>query len=116
MLQSYFKIAHFAGSVNTTAEFLSRIKLKVTKKVHLKIREDIQTTPIEVTVTSSDVSDEKHIFSEADKEKKSEAGTLQQQEQSRQDPKEGVAKEEPSSSKTSVKEFTKVAGNIRRIP
>ena len=50
-----FKIAHIAVSVITAADFLSRLELKVTEKIRLKIREDIQTTPIEVTTSSSDV-------------------------------------------------------------
>ena len=56
VLQFNFKIAHIAGSVNTTADFLSRLQLKVTQKICLKIREDIQTTPIEV------VADEEQFF------------------------------------------------------
>ena len=62
VLQFNFKIAHIAGSVNTAAGFLSRLELKVTEKICLKFREDIQTTPIEVTTSSSDVADEEHIF------------------------------------------------------
>ena len=62
MLQFNFKIAHIAGSVNTAAEFLSILELKVTEKIHLKIREDVQTTPIEVTTSSSDVADEEQFF------------------------------------------------------
>ena len=46
--QFNFKLAHIAGSVNAAAEFLSRLKLKVTEKIRLKIRENIQTTPFEV--------------------------------------------------------------------
>ena len=49
MLQLNFKMAHIAGSVNTAAEFLSRLELKNTEKIRLKIREDFQPTPIEVT-------------------------------------------------------------------
>ena len=45
VLQFNFKIAHFAGSVNTAADFLSGVELKVTEKIRLKIREDIHTTP-----------------------------------------------------------------------
>ena len=41
VLQLTFKIAHFSGSVNTAADFLSRLELKVTEKIRLKIREDI---------------------------------------------------------------------------
>ena len=45
VLQFNFKIAHLAGSVNTAADFLSRLELKVTEKIRLKMRENIQTTP-----------------------------------------------------------------------
>ena len=62
MLQFNFKIAHIAGSVNTAADFLSRLELKVAEKIRLKIREDIQTTLIEVTTSSSDVTDEEQFF------------------------------------------------------
>ena len=41
VLQFTFKIAHVAGSVNTAADFLSRLELKVTEKIRLKIRERI---------------------------------------------------------------------------
>ena len=44
VLQFNFKITHIAVSVNTAADFLSRLELKVTEKIHLKIREDVQTT------------------------------------------------------------------------
>ena len=62
VLQFNFKIAHFAGSVNTAAIFFSRLELKVTEKIQLKIRDDVQTTPIEVTTSSSDVADEEQFF------------------------------------------------------
>ena len=62
VLQFNFKIANIAGSVNTAADFLSTLELEVTEKIRLKIREDIHTTPIEVTTSSSDVADEEKIF------------------------------------------------------
>ena len=62
VLQFNFKIAHIAGSVNTAADFLSRLELKVTEKIHLKIQEDVQSTPIEVSTASSDVADEEQFF------------------------------------------------------
>ena len=37
VLQFNFKIAHIAGSVNTAADFLSRLEHKVTEKIRLKI-------------------------------------------------------------------------------
>ena len=58
VLQFNFKIARIAGSVNTAADFLSRLEFKATARIRLKIREDVQTTPIEVTTSSSDVADE----------------------------------------------------------
>ena len=53
MLQFNFKIAHIAGSVNTAADFLSRLELKVTEKIHLKILEDVQTTPRTILLHAS---------------------------------------------------------------
>ena len=50
VLQFNFKIAEIVGSVNTVADFFSRLELKVTEKIHLKIREDVQTTPIVVNI------------------------------------------------------------------
>ena len=83
VLQFNFKIAHIAGSVNTAADFLSRLELKVTEKIRLKIREDIHTTPIEVTTSSSDVADEEQIFfTHVNDDKESEEQTLERKEQS----------------------------------
>ena len=62
VLQFNFKIAHIAGSINTAANFLSRLELKATEKIHPKIREDVQTTPTEVSTSSSDVPDEEQFF------------------------------------------------------
>ena len=112
VLQFNFKIAHIAGSVNTAADFLSRLELKVTEKIRFKIREDIHTTPIEVTTSSSDVVDEEQILlTHADNGKKSEEQTLERKNQSRQNAKQWAANEESSALKTSVKEFTKIDGN-----
>ena len=112
LLQFNFKIAHIAGSVNTAADFLSRLELKVTEKIRLKIMEDIHTTPIEVTTSSSDVADEEQIFfTHADDGKESEEQTLERKEQPRQNAKQWVANEETPALKTSVKEFTKIDGN-----
>ena len=111
MLQFNFKKAHIAGSVNTATDFHSRLELLVTEKIRLKIREDIETTPIEVTTSSSDGADEEHIFiTQADDKDESEEQTLERKEQSRQNAKQWVANEEPSSLKTCVKEFTKFDG------
>ena len=112
VLQFNFKIAHFAGSVNTPADFLSRLELKVTEKIRLKIREDVQTTPIEVTTSSSDVADEeKFFFTQSDGEAQTEEQTLERKEQSRKKATEWVTHEEPSSMKPSINEITKIDGN-----
>ena len=112
VLQFNFKLTHIAGSVNTEADFLSRLELKVTEKIRLKIREDIHTTPIEVTTSSSDVVDEEQIFfTHTDDGKESEEQTLERKEQSRQNARQWAANQESPILKTSVKEFTKIDGN-----
>ena len=112
MLQFNFKIAHIAESVNTTADFLSRLELKVTENIRLKIREGIQTTPIEVTTRSSDVADEEQVFfTQTDNDNESEEQTLERKEQLRQNAKQWAANEESPALKTSVKKFTKIDGN-----
>ena len=113
VLQFNFKIAHIAGSVNTAADFLSRLELKVTEKIHLKIREDVQTTPIEVSTSSSDVADEEQFFfTQSESQDETEEQTLQRKEQSQKKAAEWVINQEPSSMKPSIKEFTKIAGNV----
>ena len=112
VLQFFFKMAHIAGSVNTAAEFFSRLELKITQKIHLKIRKDIQTTPFEVSNSSSDVADEEQFFfTQPDKNGMSEEQTFERKEQSRQNAKQWAADEKPPSFKTSGKEFTKIDGN-----
>ena len=112
VLQFNFKIAHIAGSVNTADDFLSTLELKATEKIRLKIREDIHTTPIELTTSSSDVADGKQIFfTHADDDKESEEQTLEWKKQSRQNAEQWAANEESPALKTSVKEFTKIDGN-----
>ena len=111
VLQFNFKIAHTAGSVNNAADFLSRLELKVTEKTRLKIREDIHTTPIQVT-SSSDVADEEQFFlTHADGSNKSEEQTLERIEQSKRNARQWAANEESPALKTSVKEFTKIDGS-----
>ena len=83
VLQFNFKIAHIAGSVNTAAEFLSSLELKVTEKILLKNREDVQTTPIEVSTSSSDVADEEQFFfTQTDSQDETEKQILQRKEKS----------------------------------
>ena len=112
VLQFNFKIAHIAGSVNTAADFVSRLELKVTERIRLEIREGVQTKPIEVTTSSSDVADgEKFFFTQTDDQDETEEQMLQRKEQSREKQVEWVVNQEPSSMKPSIKEFTKNDGN-----
>ena len=112
VLQFNFKIAHIFVSVNTAADFLSRLELKVTEKIHLKIREDVQTTPIEVSTSSSDVADEdQFFFTQPDTQGETEEQTLQRKKQSQKKPAEWVVNQEISSMTPSIKEFTKIDGN-----
>ena len=112
VLQFNFKIAHIGGSANTAADFLSRLELKVTEKIHLKIRDDVQTTPIEVSASSSDVADEEQfLFTQPDNQDETEEQILQTIEQSQKNAAEWVAYQELSSLKPSIKEFTKIDGN-----
>ena len=114
-LQFNFKIAHIAGSVNTAADFLSRLELKVTEKIHLKIQEDIQTTPIEVSTSSSDVADEKQFFfTQPDSQDETEKQIRQRKEHSQENAAEWVVNQELSSLKPSIKELTKIDGNTRQ--
>ena len=111
-MQFNFKIAHLAGSVKTAADFLSTLELKVTENIRLKIREDIQTTTFEVTPSSSDVADEEQFFfTRADNFDESEQQTLKRKKTIQENARQWVANEEPSSLKTSVKDFTKIDGN-----
>ena len=112
VLQINFKIPHLAGSVNTPADFLSRLELKVAEKIRLKISEDIQTTPIKVTTFSSDVADqEQFFFTQAHNNDESEEQTLDRKEQYKQNAKQWAMNEQSSVFQTSVKEFTKIDGN-----
>ena len=112
VLQFNFKIALVAGSVNTAADFLSRLEFKVMEKIHLKIREDVQTTPIEVSTSSSVVADEEQFyFTQTDMKKVTEEQILQRKEQSQKKAAEWVVNQETSSMKPNIKKFTKIDGN-----
>ena len=62
VLQFNFTIAHVPGRMNTAADFLSRLDLDPKEKVQLLIRDDIQTTPIEVHIHSSNVAEEEQFY------------------------------------------------------
>ena len=50
VIQFNFTIAHIAGRNSTAADYLSRMEIDPTEKLVLKIREDVETQPIEVNV------------------------------------------------------------------
>ena len=62
VLQFNFTTAHVPGTMNTVADFLSRLDLDPKEKVQLLIRDDIQTTPIEVHIQSSKVAEEEQFY------------------------------------------------------
>ena len=111
VLQFNFKIAHIVGSTNTAADFLSRLELKVTEKIYLKIREDVQTTPIEVSTSSSDVADEEQFFfTQTDDQNEADKQILQRKQQSQKKAAGWVLHQEQTSMKPSIKEFIIVDG------
>ena len=76
VLRFIFKIALTAGTINTAADILSQLELKVTEKIRLKIGEDVQTRPIYVTISSSEVADKEQFFFAQDSEDETEEQTL----------------------------------------
>ena len=81
-------------------------------KIHLKIREDVQTTATEVSTSSSDVADEEQFFfTQTFHQDETEKQTLQRKKQSQKRAAEWVVNQKPSSLKPSIKEFTKINGN-----
>ena len=111
-LQFNFRKAHLAGSVNAAADFLYRLELKVTQRIRLKIREDVQRTPIEIRTSSSLVADEEQFFfTQTNGENETKVPFLERKKQSRKKATEWIIHEEPSSMPPSVKEFTKTNGN-----
>ena len=57
-----FAIANIPGKNNTAADYLSRLEVSPKEKLILRIREDIQTKPIEHKAQSTGVSEEEQIF------------------------------------------------------
>ena len=53
VIQFSFVIAHIPGKNNTAADYLSRMETDPKEKLVLKIREDIETKPIDVNVQSA---------------------------------------------------------------
>ena len=90
VLQFNFNEAHIGGSVNIAVDFLYRLELKITERIRFKIREDVKTTPIEVTTSSSDIEYEEQLFStQTYGEDETEEQTFERKEQSRKNSKKG---------------------------
>ena len=112
MLQFNLKIPHIAVSVNTAADSISTLELNVRENICAKIQDDVQTTTIEVTTSSSDVTDEQQFFfTRADGEDETEAQTRKTQYCKKAT--EWVSNEEPFSMEPSIKEITKIDGNTK---
>ena len=112
VLQFNFKLAHITGSVSRAADFLSRLELKVTEKIYLKIREIVQTTHIQVSTSSSDVVDEEQfLLTQADSQDETEEHILLQKEQFQKKEADWLVNQEPSSMRPTIKQFTKIDGN-----
>ena len=86
--------------------------MKVAEKIHLKIREVVQTTPIEVSTSSLEVAvEEQFFFTQTDGQDETGEQILQRKEQSQKKAVEWVVNQEPTSMKPSVKDFPKIDGN-----
>ena len=62
VIQFTFIIAHIPCKNNTAANYLSCMEMDPCEKLVLKIREDVETRPIEVNVQSAGVSEEEQVF------------------------------------------------------
>ena len=62
VIQFNFVVPHIPGAQNTAADYLSRLEADPMDKLVMKIREDVQTLPIEINVQSAGVSQEEQIF------------------------------------------------------
>ena len=99
--------------MNTAADFLSRLELKVTEKIRLKIREDIKTIPIEVHTSSSDVADEEQVFftPQDNEEAETEEQTLDRKAEAKNKALRQYVNQSGESFKASVKELIMVRAN-----
>ena len=68
---------HVAGTLNTMADFLSRLEITPKEKIELTIREDIRTTPIQINMQLTDVADDEQQFFVPDEQFETEEEILQ---------------------------------------
>ena len=83
VLQFHFKIAIVPGRMNTAADFLSRLDISPKEKVLLQIREDIQTTPIQVNIQSSDIHEEDQFYFLSEDDSETEEDIWERKQQAR---------------------------------
>ena len=84
VLQFNFTIAHIPGKMNTAADFLSRLEMDPNEKIILKIREDIPTKPIEVSIESTGIAQEEQVFLDTtDQQETTEKGLWKRKEEVR---------------------------------
>ena len=77
VLRFNFRIMHVAGTLDTAADFLSRLEITPKEKIELTIREDIRTTPIQINMQSTDVADDEQQFFLPDERLETEEEILQ---------------------------------------
>ena len=113
VLHFQFKIVYNAASIRTPAYFLLRLKINVTEKIQLKVREDIQTTPIELTKSHSDVTQGEYFFSTRPDNKNETKEQTHKRKKTQMNAANGVANQEPSPMMTIIKEMPETDGNSK---
>ena len=114
VLQFNFIIAHIPGKNNTAADYLSRMEMDPKEKLVLKIREDVETRPIEVNVQSAGVSEEEQIFFTED-DGETEALIWERKKQSRTNPTDQeVVIQIDAITENTVDEITNFTQKLRR--
>ena len=112
VLQLNFKIAHIAGSVNTAADFLSRLELKARRRSvsrsGKKYKQHLLKSqpPLQTLQMKNSFSSRKQMI-----KMKPTSRSYNKKKQFREKAAEWVVNQEPSSMKPSIKEFTKIEGN-----
>ena len=112
VLQFHFKVANKASPLIKADDFLSGLDDNVTDAIQFKIRKDIQTAPVEVKTSLSDIADENQFFFiQAGSDFEIKEQRLESEEISRKTSGEWVANEELTSVRTSIKKLPKIDGN-----
>ena len=114
VIQFNFVKAQIPGRNSTAADYLSRMEMDPSEKLVLKIREDVETRPIEVNVQSAGVSEEEQVFfTEEDNETEQQIWELKLQSKKGLMITETVIQIDAISEKT-VEEITNITQKLRR--